>query len=215
MIVGGLSLPKISPGLDSLGKQNHCIIGYDACDPAFARDVRRRHSQVATQAGSRHPGAQQPRSRPIDFRPARRAGASRQPSPRSGVPCVATGRRRVRQLGTQKTLSLPLSLSQIKSVRIDGAILQARADLGCTHDTEWPFGWAHPSLMKGGCAPHCNTPGSTGGCGEGAARLSPQYDPGIPGGSSRSDAPHSHSAKVSVERLDDRESRTSERGGQI
>src|SRR5262245_37582071 len=35
--------------------------------------------------------------------------------------------------------------------------------------------------MKGGYAPHCNTPGSTGGCGEGAARPSPQYDPGILG----------------------------------
>src|SRR5262249_2305038 len=69
--------------------------------------------------------------------------------------------------------------------------------------------------MKGAYASHCNTPGSTGGCGEGAARLSPQYDPGILGGSSRSDAPHSHFAKVSVERLDDRESRASERVGQM
>ena len=50
-----LSLPKISSGLDSLVGKNHCIIGYDACDPPFAREVRRRHIQVATQAGSREP----------------------------------------------------------------------------------------------------------------------------------------------------------------
>jgi hypothetical protein len=34
-------------------RQNHRIIKFDACDPALARDVRRRHIQVATQAGSR------------------------------------------------------------------------------------------------------------------------------------------------------------------
>jgi hypothetical protein len=55
--------------------------------------------------------------------------------------------------------------------------------------------------MKGGYAPHCNIPGSTGGCGEGAARPSPQYDPGILGESSQSGAPHNHFAKVSVERF--------------
>ncbi len=53
--VAKLSLPKISSGLDSLVRQNHCIIRYDACDPAFAREVRRRHIQVATQARSREP----------------------------------------------------------------------------------------------------------------------------------------------------------------
>ena len=34
-------------------RQNHRIIKFDAYDPALARDVRRRHIQVATQAGSR------------------------------------------------------------------------------------------------------------------------------------------------------------------
>jgi hypothetical protein len=38
---------------------------------------------------------------------------------------------------------------------------------------------------------------------------------GILAGSSRSGAPHNHFAKVSVERLDDRECRASERVGQI
>jgi hypothetical protein len=35
--------------------QNHRIIKLDACDPALARDVRRRPIQVATQARSREP----------------------------------------------------------------------------------------------------------------------------------------------------------------
>src|SRR5262249_9535535 len=69
--------------------------------------------------------------------------------------------------------------------------------------------------MQGGYAPYCNTPGSTGGCGEGAARLSPQYDPDILGGSSQSGAPHNHFAKVSGTGLDDRESRASEGVGGI
>jgi hypothetical protein len=38
-----VSFPKISSGLVSLVRQNHCIIRYAACDPAFARDIRRRH----------------------------------------------------------------------------------------------------------------------------------------------------------------------------
>ena len=36
-------------------RQNHRIIKLDACDPALARDVRRRPIQVATQARSREP----------------------------------------------------------------------------------------------------------------------------------------------------------------
>ena len=35
--------------------QNHRIITFDVCDPARARDVRRRHLQVATEARSREP----------------------------------------------------------------------------------------------------------------------------------------------------------------
>jgi len=36
-----LSENFIRPGF--AGEQNHCIIRYAACDPAFARDIRRRH----------------------------------------------------------------------------------------------------------------------------------------------------------------------------
>jgi len=36
-----------------------------------------------------------------------------------------------------------LSLSQIKSVRIDGAVRQAQVDLRCARRTERPFEWAH------------------------------------------------------------------------
>jgi len=52
--------------------------------------------------------------------------------------------------------ALRLSLSQIKSVRIDGAVRQAQVDLRRARRTERPFERAHPSLMKGGYAPHCN-----------------------------------------------------------
>jgi hypothetical protein len=50
-----LSLPKIrSVWIRSLS-QNHRIIRADVCDPARALDLRCRHFQVATQAGSREP----------------------------------------------------------------------------------------------------------------------------------------------------------------
>ena len=48
------------------------------------------------------------------------------------------------------------SLSQIQSARIDGVVRQAQVDLRCARCTE-PFESAHPCLMKGAYAPHCNT----------------------------------------------------------
>ena len=50
-----LSLPKIRSIWIRDAPQNHRIIKFDACDPAPTHDVRRRHIQVATQAGSREP----------------------------------------------------------------------------------------------------------------------------------------------------------------
>jgi hypothetical protein len=46
---------KFDPSRIRNVSQNHRIIKFDACDPALARDVRRRHIQVATQARSREP----------------------------------------------------------------------------------------------------------------------------------------------------------------
>ena len=45
-----LSFPKISSVQIRAMRQNQRIIRRDACDPPFARDVRRRHVQVAPQA---------------------------------------------------------------------------------------------------------------------------------------------------------------------
>jgi hypothetical protein len=45
-----VSFPKMSSGLDSLVRQNHCIIRADACNPALARNVRPRRVQVAVPA---------------------------------------------------------------------------------------------------------------------------------------------------------------------
>jgi UDP-2,3-diacylglucosamine pyrophosphatase LpxH len=45
-----VSFPKMSSGLDSLVRQNHCIIRTDACNPALARNVRPRLVQVAVPA---------------------------------------------------------------------------------------------------------------------------------------------------------------------
>jgi hypothetical protein len=39
-------------------RQNHRIIRIDVCDPVCARNFRRRHIQVATQAESREPVSQ-------------------------------------------------------------------------------------------------------------------------------------------------------------
>jgi hypothetical protein len=50
-----LSLPKIRSDWIRSMSQNHCIIRADVCDPARAVDLRCRHFQVATQAGSREP----------------------------------------------------------------------------------------------------------------------------------------------------------------
>jgi hypothetical protein len=50
-----VSLPKIRSFWIRSMSQNHRIIRADVCDPARAVDLRCRHFQVATQAGSREP----------------------------------------------------------------------------------------------------------------------------------------------------------------
>ena len=50
-----LSLPKIRSVWICSMSQNHRIMWADVCDPARALDLRGRHFQVATQAGSREP----------------------------------------------------------------------------------------------------------------------------------------------------------------
>jgi hypothetical protein len=101
----------------------------------------------------------------------------------------------------------------IRSAHTDGGVHRARAALRCARGAEWPFQWVHPSLMRGACAPHCNIPCSTRGCGQGAAPLSLRCGPDIPGVSSRSGAPHTRSAKANVQKSDDRECQASELGG--
>jgi hypothetical protein len=50
-----VSLPKIRSVWIRSMSQNHRIIRADVCDPARALDLRCRHFQVATEAGSREP----------------------------------------------------------------------------------------------------------------------------------------------------------------
>jgi hypothetical protein len=47
-----LPFPNMSSGLNSLVRQNHCIFGYDAYDPALAHDICWPHIEVATQTQS-------------------------------------------------------------------------------------------------------------------------------------------------------------------
>ena len=53
--IAQVSLPKIRSIWIRSMSQNHRIIWADVCDPARALDLRCRHFQVATQAGSREP----------------------------------------------------------------------------------------------------------------------------------------------------------------
>jgi hypothetical protein len=54
-LVYPVSLPKIRSAWIRSLSQNHRIIRAEVCDPARAVDLRCRHFQVATQAGSREP----------------------------------------------------------------------------------------------------------------------------------------------------------------
>jgi hypothetical protein len=114
-----------------------------------------------------------------------------------------------------KPAAYQLSLPKIKSACIDGAAHQGQAALRCAQRAERAVEPAHPCLMRDAFGRRCSAPFKTGGCGASVARLLQQYGRGIPGGSSRSIAPHIRSARVSVERSDDRECQASVRVGQI
>jgi hypothetical protein len=106
-----------------------------------------------------------------------------------------------------------LSLPEIKSGRIDGAILPGAAWRRCCQLPEPPARPGHPCPALGGCEPRCNISDTIRAGGEDAARQIQQHDPGSPAGSSRSAVPHIRFAMAIALQSADRECPLLEGGG--
>ena len=94
-----------------------------------------------------------------------------------------------------------LSLSEIKSERIDGVIRREWVSGECARRPEQPAVPAHPCSEIDVSRHHCNTAYTKGVCGAGAARRRRRHDQDIPVGSSQSAVPYVHSAMASVAQL--------------
>ena len=103
------------------------------------------------------------------------------------------------------SLSNPLSLPQIKSEHTDDAIRRERTERGCVRLGEQGAGSGRPCPAIDVCAPRYSSPCKTATDGADGARRTRRHGRDIPGGSSRSGAPHNRSAKASTLRSDDRE----------
>src|SRR5829696_6575899 len=104
-------------------------------------------------------------------------------------------------------------VSFLPAERIGDASRREQVALGCVLLIERHVGPVCPWPGTDVCEPHCSNQCSTTAQDAGAAPRTRPHGQGTPGGSSRSTAPHSHSARVSVAISGDHECRESEGGG--
>jgi hypothetical protein len=103
-----------------------------------------------------------------------------------------------------------LSLPLIKSGYIDDAIHRGWAVVGCVLLHAQGAQQESPLPAIGTFEQCCDNPCRTAANAAGAARRTPRHDRDIPDGSSRSGAPHSHSASENAVMSDDRGCRGNE-----